>query len=142
MTSINRDMREVTKRLKMKEEDNLRKNMEDYNSYENKRRAHSTFRLSRTYTDKLDSNSNKVNLSTKKQRLTSNSHYHSRSMNEYQEIEETKEQLRKLDQKIQQSQENRQKSLQEKVAPVKDHLIRITKVLETVHSSEHDQLSK
>ncbi|CAI2360290.1 unnamed protein product [Moneuplotes crassus] len=137
-----RDMREVTKRLKMKEEDNLRKNIEDYNSYENKRRAHSTFRLSRTYTDKLDSNSNKVNLSTKKQRLTSNSHYHSRSMNEYQEIEETKEQLRKLDKKIQQSQENRQKILQEKVAPVKDHLNRITKALEIVHSSEHDQLSK
>jgi len=132
-------MRELKKRQKKKEELNTKRNMEDYFSYQENRRAVSSFSLSRSYTKRLDPQG-KRQITAVNNRNLSQSVYNARYYDEYREIQESQEKLKQLNKRLQEKAEKRDFNLRNKIQPIKKHLNRINKVLKIMHEHEDDQM--
>ena len=116
-----KDLKEVKKRLKEKEEMNLKRNMEDYYSYQRDRRSSSSFSISRSHTKKLEGAEKKEGALSGKRRMLSVTNFNLKNKADDQQGKEIDYKLDEYNRRMQRSHERRRKHLRNVVKPIKQH---------------------
>lgn len=125
-------LKEIKKHQKEKEESQIRKNMQDYHSYQNNRRVTSSYSLTRTRESPLADKNGKRDMTSRRGMYNS----YMQTDNDQLDGKLVTEKLKSFHKRMLESSERRDRELKTRVQPIKEHLNRISQVLKVMHHSK------